>query len=130
MMGKRGFPGFGGPAELAASVPLPFAAHQIPIRPPDFVAQPDPGEVEEFMGQNARELIGPPVEFAIQYDFAPSDIASGVNRLSAFAIGIKLPASDRQRRQEADSERAPVQRRQAFPHSFNGPAGVEGAPGV
>ena len=130
MVGKRGFPGFGGPAELAASVALPFTAHQILIRPPDFVAQPHPGEVEEFMGQTARELVRMPVEFSIQDNFAFADIASGVNRLAALAIRIKLSAADGQRWQEADPQRAPLQRRQALPDSFNGPAEVEGAPGV
>ena len=85
---KTRFAGFGGPAELASSVSLPFPAHQVLIRPSDLVTEPEPGEMEEFVRKNAGQFLGARPQFLIQNDFALPYITSGIYRLSALPIRI------------------------------------------
>src|ERR1019366_1695827 len=67
-----------GPAQLAAGPGPHFLAEQRFVRPAARVAQPQPREMEDFMDEDAGELLGVGGEFRVECDASFADKRAGV----------------------------------------------------
>src|ERR1035438_9930502 len=87
---KRPLAPLRGPAQFAAGPAPHFLAQQRFIRPAARVAQPQPHEMENFMHEDAGELLGVGGQFRVECDTPFAEERAGVDRAAASGL---YPAS-------------------------------------
>ena len=85
MVREAGFAPFAGPAEFAFGVLGQFRFEELFPGSAPRVTEPDPDEVEEFVGEDAGPLHGLAAEAGMEMNFALANIGSGDGGASAIA---------------------------------------------